>query len=159
MVMRKVKDKWKERKYGMKLQPESDNQLTNLRFADDIVLIGRTLPQIKQMLADMVEECAKVGLSLHPEKTKILHNDMGYGRHVKVAKVADMSIEVLGAAGTTMYLGRLLSLTETHEAELQHRIRKAWAKFGAFKEELINKAIPLKLRLKLFDAVVTPAAL
>ena len=54
---------------------------------------------------------------------------------------------------------RLLSLTETHEVELQHRTRKAWAKFGAFREELINKEIPLKLRLKLFDAVVTPTAL
>ena len=158
-VMRKVKCKWGKRKYGMSLQPELEEHLTNLRFADDILLIARTLPQIKQMLADMAEECAKVGLSLHQEKTKILHNDMGYGRHVSRAKVGDMEIEVLGEAGSTMYLGRLLSLTNPHETELQHRIKKAWAKFGTYREELTNKSVPLKLRCKLFHTVVSPTML
>ena len=68
-------------------------------------LIGRTLPQIKQMLMDITVECAKVGLKLHPEKTQILSNDKGYGRHVTSAKVGDMNIEVLGATASIMYLG------------------------------------------------------
>ena len=106
--------------------------MPNLRFADDLLIIGKTLPQIKQMLLDMAEECAKVGLHLHPGKTKILHNDKGYGRHVKAAKVGDMSIEVLEATASTMYLGRELSLTAAHDTELKHRIKKAWAKFGVF---------------------------
>ena len=159
MVMRKVKDKWKIRKYGFDMMPSVEERLTNLRFADDILLIGRTLPQIKQMLVDVAEECAKVGLSLHPEKTKILHNNMGYGRHVKAAKAGEMVIEVLGAESSTMYLGKLLSLVDPHDVEVQHRTKKAWAKFALYREELTDKGVPLKLRLKLFNAVVTPTML
>ena len=43
---------------------------TNLRFADDVLLAGRTLPQAERMLADVVAEAGKAGLSLHPEKNK-----------------------------------------------------------------------------------------
>ena len=158
-IMRQVKEKWKRRKYGVNLEPSFEDRLTNLRFADDILVIARTLPQIKQMLLDIIEECEKNGLKLHPEKTKIMHNDKGYGRHVTAAKVGEMSIEVLHATDSTMYLGRLLSLTEPHETELQHRTKKAWAKFGAYREELINKDVPLSLRLKLFNSVVSPTML
>ena len=111
------------------------------------------------MLLDMTEECAKVGLNLHPEKTHILHNDKCYGRHVRIVKVGQIDIEVLEAPASTMYLGRLLSLTDPHEIELQHRIKKAWAKFAVYREELTNKSVPLKLRMRLFNAVVTPTIL
>ena len=158
-VMRKVKDKWRIRRYGLELEPKLEERLTNLRFADDILLIARTLPQIKQMLTDMEEECKKVGLNLHPEKTKILHNNIGYGRHVTKTTAGGMEIEVLGSSASTMYLGRLLSLIEPHDVELQHRLNKAWAKFGVYKEELTDKGIPVKLRLKLFHTVVSPTVL
>ena len=52
------------------------SRMTNLRFADDILLMGRTLPQIRNMLSDVAGESARVGLELHPGKTKILHNGM-----------------------------------------------------------------------------------
>ena len=158
-VMQKVKEKWTKRKYGVQLEPGLNERLTNLRFADDILLIGTTLPQIKQMLADMAEECSKVGLKLHPDKTKILHNNKGYGRHVKEAKAGDMVIEVLGADCSTMYLGRLLSITDPHDTEMQHRTKKAWGKFATYRDELTNKDVPLKLRMKLFHSVVTPTML
>ena len=111
------------------------------------------------MISDMAEECAKIGLGLHPEKTKILHNNKGYGRNVVVANVGEMAIGVLRPESSTMYLGRLLSLTDSHDTELQHRIRKAWAKFGVYKEALTNKDVPLKLRLKLFNSAVSPTLL
>jgi hypothetical protein len=57
-VMRKVKLKWKGRNYGIRLGYTTTSTLTNLRFADDIVLTARSLPQIKQMLADVVEQSA-----------------------------------------------------------------------------------------------------
>ena len=84
---------------------------------------------------------------------------MGYGRNAKVAKVGGMEIEVLGAEASKMYLGRLLSLTDPHGTELRHRTRRAWAKFAIFKEELVDKDVPLRLRLKLFHTVVSPTML
>ena len=158
-VLRHVKQKWKAKKYGLDVDANLQEYLTNLRFADDLLLIGRSLPQIKQMLADLMIECEKVGLSLHPEKTKIMHNDRGYGSKVKEVKINGAEIEVLNGGKSTMYLGRLLALADTHEVEVSHRIRKAWTKFGVYKQELTDKMVPLNLRLKLFQAVVTPTAL
>ena len=66
---------------------------------------------------------------------------------------------MLEPGATTMYLGRSLSLTDVHDSELRHRIAKAWAKFGTYRQELTDKTIPLILRLKLFQSVVTPTVL
>ena len=52
-----------------------------------------------------------------------------------------------------------MNLRNLHDTELHNRIAKAWAKFGIFKKELKDQAIPIHLRLKLFDAVVTPTIL
>ena len=40
-----------------------------------------------------------------------------------------------------------------------HRLRCAWAKFSCFRHALVDKHIDVRLRLRLFDAVVTPCAL
>eukprot|EP00959_Pyramimonas_sp_CCMP1952_P455295 9471348-Pyramimonas_sp.AAC.1 len=60
---------------------------------------------------------------------------------------------------TNMYLGRALTLLAVHDAELTHRLKRAWAKFGTFRHELTDKAVPIGLRMKLFHSVVTPTAL
>ena len=158
-IMRKIKTKLGVRKYGVQLGYGPAPMVTNLRFADDNLLVGRSLPQVKQMLADVAREGARVGLQLHPAKTKIQHNDIGYGSRARKTKVADMEIEVLDPSAHAMYLGRALSLTDTHDAELRHRIRKAWSKFGTFRGELTDRAVPLHLRLRLFHAVLTPTIL
>ena len=158
-MMRKVKTKWAAKQYGMEVGNGRSSLLTNLRFPDDILLVARSLPQIRQMIADISVEGKRIGLQLHPEKTKILHNGIGYGAGVQSATADGMNIEVLGSGSDTMYLGRALSLTNPHDTELKHRIRKAWAKFGLYKNDLTDKSIPLKLRMKLFNAVLTPTAL
>ena len=103
--MRKVKSKWKQRKYVMQL--------------------GRTLPQIKRMITDIAYECAVVGLELHAGKTKIQHNNISYGSRVRKTLVNDMDTEVVEATLNTMYLGWALSLTDVHDTKLRHRLRKA----------------------------------
>ena len=158
-AMRKEKVKWQSKKWGIQLAYGADSIMANLRFADDILLIGRSLHQVKQMLADVREEGAKVGLELHPAKTKIQHNSTGYGSRVQTTRVGSMDIEVFGPNETTMYLGRALSLIDAHDAELKHRIAKAWAKIETYRAELTDKQVPLELRLKLFHSVVTPPVL
>jgi hypothetical protein len=157
-VMRTVKAKWSSKKYGIDVGSGAQH-LTNLRFADDILLVGRTLPQIKQMIADVSVEGAKIGLQLHPEKSKIMNTGIGCGSGVRNAKVEGMSIEVLEAGASAMYLGRSLTWKDTHYTELAHRLKKGWAKFGTYRQELTDRAIPLHLRMKLFHSVVTPTIL
>ena len=55
----------------------SDNDhdcLTNLRFADDVLLLASSKEQLRKMLYEFKKSAEKVGLRIHPEKTKILSN-------------------------------------------------------------------------------------
>ena len=45
------------------------------------------------------------------------------------------------------------------DEEINNRVAKAWAKFGVFREELLDRNVPLHLRIRLFDTVVTPTML
>eukprot|EP00959_Pyramimonas_sp_CCMP1952_P118719 2481796-Pyramimonas_sp.AAC.1 len=51
-----------------------DVRLTNLRFADDVLLVSYLLQDIKTILADVDKGRATCGLSLHPGKTKLMTN-------------------------------------------------------------------------------------
>jgi len=159
-LMRAVKAKWKLKKYGFKIDEGAEDEfINNLRYADDILLMARSLPQLRNMLADIDREAKKVGLTLHPEKTKIQHNGIGYGAGVKSAKCGDITVEVLPTDAVTTYLGRSINLRAMDDTEVNARIRKAWSKFGVYRGELIDTNIPIHLRMKLFEAVITPTVL
>jgi hypothetical protein len=45
------------------------------------------------------------------------------------------------------------------EIELNHRIAHAWGKFHQHRQVLLNRNVPIHLRLKLFDSTVSPTVL
>ena len=59
------------------------------------------------------------------------------------------------------YLGIALpgDLRSRGRTTLSHRLRCAWAKFDMFRTSLTNRHVDVRLRMKLFDAVVTPSVL
>ena len=78
--------------------------MTNLRYADDVLLVRRSLPQLKNMLGDVEAEASNVGLKLHPGETKILHNNIGYGVGANTARCGSMQIEILSSERRADYL-------------------------------------------------------
>ena len=58
-----------------------------------------------------------------------------------------------------MYLGRSLSITDSTETELHHRLQKGWRTFFAHKHQLCNKSFPISRRLKLFNSTVSAVVL
>ena len=52
----------------------SDNErdcLTNMRFADDVLLLASSKEQLQEMLCEFKQSTEKVGLRIHPGKTNI----------------------------------------------------------------------------------------
>ena len=125
-------------------------RLTNLRFADDVLLLTDNKKRMLSMLEDLSTESAKHGLHLHPDKSKVITNFHGAGR----LKVLNMSIEILDPHTSLKYLGRKLCMNGLHDEELNSRIRAAWATFTRHRQELTNKKYPLRCRLRLFEATV-----
>ena len=160
-IFQTLKTQWATRQYGVRLGHTKATCLTNLRFADDVLLVAGTLHQVTTMLADLRKAALPHGLELHPDKTYILSNlsqrrgrqttthvDIG-GQHVKVIKYHDH----------TKYLGRKLTFNDYHLTEIDNRVSTAWRKFNALRSEFTNKRYPLRSRLRLFDATITPTAL
>ena len=69
-----LKSRWSQKGFGIQLAHTTTTLLTNLRFADDVLLLAPTLPQITVMLTQLQQEANHYGLELHPDKTKILTN-------------------------------------------------------------------------------------
>ena len=164
VLLRKLKEKWARNKWGLKMGDYAHaDVLQNLRFADDILLVARSLPQVRGMLGDLSREAALVGLNLHFGKTKILANTgvrRGINRENNTVDIAGQEVEVVPLDGSTAYLGREVTLGgDFHDRELDNRITKAWGKFMSLKKELCGRHYSLDDRMRLFDAVVTPTIL
>eukprot|EP00973_Karenia_brevis_P014565 1987154-Karenia_brevis.AAC.1 len=96
---------------------------------------------MKQMLADVCRETRKVGLEIHPDKTKILHNIEHRRDRAKAntVQIEGLAIEILPYNGSQKYLGRKYTFHNPTENEIENRITTAWRKFGLLKQELTGK--------------------
>ena len=97
--------------------------LTNLRFADDVALFNEATKQIEKHLNNLNSESLKVGLKIHKEKTMCMTNhadseDILIGQQ-KIEKVTEFK-----------YLGQTTHLKDTTKEEIYARIRAVWSCFG-----------------------------
>ena len=160
-IFAEARDEWHKKAWGIQLGHTKESILSNLRFADDVLLVATTLPQLAKLLASLSSAAKKRGLELHPDKTKIFSNTMrrtGRGKETH-AEINGMSIQILPYEDSIKYLGRATSFHNTNATEIANRINAAWRKFMVYKTELTSKHYPLTSRIRLFDGVVTPTML
>ena len=97
--------------------------LTNLRFANDVALFNETTKQMEKHLNNLNSESLKVGLKIHKGKTEYMtnHADSEYILidQQKIEKVTEFK-----------YLGQTTHLKDTTKEEIYARIRAAWSCFG-----------------------------
>ena len=98
-AFRELKKKWgqlnKRRSgqyYGMVIDDPSD-PLTNLRFADDVLLVAQSSSDIRKMMSDFRHAAEKYGLTLHPGKIKVMTTHRG--KHPSCISVGTGCIEIL----------------------------------------------------------------
>ena len=89
--------RWQKKKgMGTYLSDQDQDCLTNLRFADDVMLFATSKEQLRNMMYEFKKATKKVGLKIHPDKTKILRNQSTMNSNTKrYIKVGEMSIEIL----------------------------------------------------------------
>ena len=125
---------------GIYLRDHDRDCFTNLRFADDVMLFATSKEQIRKMMCDFKKTTEKVGLRIHPDKTKILSNQSTINSDTKKhIEVGDMSIEILTRNETVKYLGQRISFYQQETIEIKSWIRAAWATFHKYRQELTSK--------------------
>ena len=118
---------------GIKLGINTDERITNLRFADDVLLAARSLNVLEMMVADMKRAVAEVGLEMHFGKTKMMAHKQGWKQsHSEVVDIDGVNIDILKPGESVKYLGREFSFVDYHDEEIRHRIACGWGKFSAY---------------------------
>ena len=109
------------------------------------------------MLCDFKKSTEKVGLRIHPEKTKILSNQSNQSSDTKKEiEVDDIKVEILTRGESVRYLDQKITFLQQKTTEIRNRITAGLATFHKYRQELTSKNYLLKRRLRLFDAVTTP---
>ena len=129
----------KKKGMGIYLSDHDRDCLTNLRFAYDVMLFATSKEQIRNMMYEFKKATEKVGLRIHPDKTKILSNQSTINWNKKDIKVGEMSIEILTKNESVKYLGQRISFHQQKTLEIKSRIRAAWATFHKYRQELTSK--------------------
>ena len=69
-ALRRAKETWARKGWGLRMEGGTDERLTKLRFADDILLIATSRDQLKSMIEDLEKYTAEVGLEIHMGKQR-----------------------------------------------------------------------------------------
>ena len=133
--------RWQKKKgMGIYLSDQDRHCLTNLRFADDVMLFATSKEKLRNMMYEFKKATEKVGLRIHPDKTKILSNQSTMNSDTKrYIKIGEMSIEALTKNESVKYLGQRISFHQQETLEIKSRIRSAWATFHKYRQELTSK--------------------
>ncbi|GBP48071.1 LINE-1 retrotransposable element ORF2 protein [Eumeta japonica] len=122
--------------------------LSHLRFADDIVLLGKTSEDLNKMIKELATECEKVGLTLNPEKTRTMTNGIKFTIKLKNT-IIDYTDEYI-------YLGQIITQKEPMRKEIQGRITNDWKRYWSLREVMKDKTLHINIKSKLFNTCVLP---
>ena len=102
---------------GICLDDAESDCLTTLRFAEHVLLFSTSLEQLERMMCEFKQCTEKVGLKIHPEKTKILNNQRS-NRRRKVA-INNIKVEMLTTEECAKYLGQTITFQQQETTEIK----------------------------------------
>lgn len=147
-VMRRAMD---HPKYGIAW--EDTTRLTDLDFADDIVLLAENAKSLQEMTTSLEVEAAKVGLRISTEKTKTLAVNR------KTLVRVSVGGETIGQVEQFTYLGSTIDKEGGTDADVKCRIGKAAAVFQRLRPIWTRRSIHTNTKLRLFNTIVIPSAI
>ncbi|XP_037876062.1 LINE-1 retrotransposable element ORF2 protein isoform X1 [Bombyx mori] len=125
------------------------DKLSHLRFADDLILFSECPMILERMLQQLADESANAGLTMNITKTKVMSNSS----QKNAIAVNNQELEYVSEY---VYLGQLVSPTESMQKEIERRIANTWKKFWSLSEVMKNKEMPMAEKRKVFNVCILP---
>ena len=98
-----VLDRWIEQM----VRPHCEGRIVLYRFADDALIVCATERDARRIRATLPKRCAKYGLTLHPDKTRVLRFTRPlYPKEVRRLQQPEEQSETFEFLGFTHYWGR-----------------------------------------------------
>jgi len=126
-----------------------DESLCELDFADDIALIDESRNSMQQTTSTLTTEANKVGLYINADKCKLMTTSVWSDRSDKQAAVSDIE-----KVDDFCYLGSFISSNGSCEKDVKVRIGTAAAVCGKMKKIWRNNNISLKVKTRLYEAII-----
>ncbi|WKX90427.1 hypothetical protein Q1695_009352 [Nippostrongylus brasiliensis] len=143
-----LQDAMKNLDWDAKGYPVDCKRISNLRFADDIVLISNSTAEAEEMLSELNMADRKIGLDMNMSKTQFMVNQWCDTGLVKLNGVALQRVD------SYVYLGRELNMENDLAPEIARRRRAAWADFSSIRE-VTDRVKDAGLRASIFNASST----
>ncbi|TKR73976.1 hypothetical protein L596_021211 [Steinernema carpocapsae] len=125
-------------------------RLSNLRFADNIVLIAESEEELQQLVAEQQEASRRSGLKINREKTKTM-----------AAEEAHILLdgEPIEQVPSFIYLGQAIQTRRDPSKEIGRRISSGWNVFRKYGPFLSSASVQMRLKRRLFNQCILPAML
>ena len=133
--------------------------LLDLRFADDLLLFAALKEQLISMLEELIGALQEVGLVLNASKTFVLTTEAQPPTSLRLQNGAAVSVLPRDCGHKWLALGCFPTTQNVQgpTLDVEHRLQSAARAWFVHRWMLCDKNIPLGLRLKFFNAVITPA--
>ena len=129
-------------------------QLCNLRFADDIDLIGRSEEELQDLTSRLEKSASAFGMEISSEKSKILVNSNSETKTTNIV----MNGETLEEVKEFKYLGALINSEGTSAKEIKTRLAIALASMAKLTNIWKSRDIKMSTKIKLYRSLVTSIA-
>lgn len=128
-------------------------RLTDLEFADDIVLLAQNGKVLQEMTTSLEHEAAKVGLRISTDKTNV----MAVGRMTPVR--ITVSNQLIEEVKQFTYLGSIVAADGGTNVDVNRRIGRAFAVFQQLQPIWARRTIHTNSKLRLFNSIIIPTAI
>ena len=128
---------------------------------DQCKVFGKSLVEVTTMMESLEDELSKAGLSTNAAKTKIMTTNSAAipSSSPILVEIGKSFAEIVRCDECHKYLERWPGDVRARvQCNLEHRLTLSWMKFHDLHGTLTNQKVPVFLRLKLFDSIVTPTA-
>lgn len=142
MIFRKIK--WSDRQKGIIIR---GHHLSNLRFADDLVIFARSAYDLTRLLQELHSESRKIGLEMSETKTKVMTN-----WKLTPITIGNTTLEYVKEY---IYLGKVISFVDCTKKEVERRIGNTWKRYWSMKE-IFKSRLPTNLKKKAADSCLLP---
>jgi len=127
--------------------------LKYLLFADDVVMFAHSPVELKEMIEKLNESTSKLGLTIHPLKSKWMKNTFVNCNNNDI-KINDKTIDEVNEY---VYLGRSINMRNEMKKELTRRKQAGWNSFSKLRDILTSKKISAEVKAQIFNTHILPS--
>src|SRR6218665_2420642 len=127
-------------------------RITNLRYADDIILKANTVEELQTLMRRLNEAGRKIGLQINTSKTKVM-TTTGATCQIRINE------ETLEQVDTFMYLGSAITRDSDCATEIRMRLAKGYAVATDLKRIWKSHAINVTTKMEVLSTLVWPVAI